>query len=104
MITFIQTTSESKAELEKLLNYLVENNKIACGHTEVAVSSVYVWENKVNHADEYLVKLKTTAARRDEVVDYIKANHSYELPEISWWEVNTTPEYEAWVEEQTAAS
>lgn len=102
MITVIQTTSESRQELEKLVDYLVENNKIACGHIEVAVSSVYVWENEVKHSDEYLIKMKTTADRLDEVVDYIKTNHSYELPEISWWEVNTTPEYEKWVKEQTS--
>lgn len=64
--------------------------------------TVYVWEGEVKHSDEYLIKMKTTAARLDEVVDYIKVNHSYDLPEISWWTVNATPEYEKWVEDQTS--
>ena len=102
MITVIQTTSESKQELEKLIDYLVEHNKIACGHIEAAVSSVYVWKGEVNHSDEYLVKMKTTLERRDEVVDYIKENHSYELPEVTWWEVDATPEYAKWVAGQTS--
>ena len=102
MITVIQTTSESKQELEKLIDYLVDNNKIACGHIEAAVSSVYVWKGEFNHSDEYLVKMKTTLERRDEVVAYIKEHHSYELPEITWWEVDATPEYANWVADQTA--
>jgi len=102
VITVIQTTSESKQELQKIVDYLVENNKIACGHIEVAVNSVYIWEDEVRHSDEYLIKMKTTAVRLDEVVDYIKANHGYKLPEISWWAVSVTPEYEKWVEDQTS--
>ncbi len=101
MITVIQTTSDARQELELMLDHLVEANKAACGHVEEAISSVYVWENEVKHSDEYTLKLKTTAQRRGEVVDYIKSKHSYDLPEISWWEVNTTPEYEKWVEQET---
>lgn len=101
MITIIQTTSQSKQELEKFVDYLVEHNQVACGHIEAAVSSVYVWEGEVKHSDEYLVKMKTTTDKRDGAIDYIKTHHSYELPEIIWWEVNATPEYEAWVKSET---
>ena len=103
MITVIQTTSDKKQELEKMLDYLVENNKVACGHVELAISSVYVWENKMQHSDEFTVKFKTTSERVDEVIVYIKDHHSYELPEITWWEVNASDEYEKWVEEQVKA-
>lgn len=102
MITVVQTTSSDRQELEKLVDHLVENNMIACGHIEAAISSVYVWDDKVQHSDEYLVKMKTTSGRRTEVIDYIASHHSYELPEITWWEVNTTPEYEKWVENETS--
>lgn len=102
MITVIQTTSDTKHELEILLDHLVEANKVACGHVEEAISSVYNWDNEVKHSDEYVLRLKTTADRRDEVVAYITEKHSYELAEILWWEVNTTAEYQKWVEEETA--
>ena len=102
MITILQTTSSDKKELEKMLDHLVETNKAACGHVEEAISSVYVWKGEVNHSDEYTVKIKTTTKRRDEIIKYIQTNHSYELPEITWWEVNAIPEYEEWVENQTS--
>ena len=102
MITIIQTTSDTKEELESIADYLVNSNKIACAHIEAALSSVYVWEDEVRHSDEYTMKLKTTAERCPEVVDYIKAHHHYDLPQITWWEVAATAEYQAWVEGQTA--
>lgn len=102
MITIIQTTSDTRQELELLLDALVEENKVACGHVEEAISSVYNWENEVKHSDEFTLRMKTTEARRDQVVDYIAAKHSYELPEITWWEANTTTAYQKWVEEETA--
>lgn len=103
MITVIQTTSSDKQELEAMLDHLVKANKVACGHVELAISSVYTWEDEVKHSDEFTVKCKTTAQRCQEVVNYIKANHSYDLPEITWWEVSTTPEYQKWVEEEISA-
>lgn len=102
MITIVQTTSSDRQELEKLLDHLVEAHVAACGHIEEAISSVYHWDDEVKHSDEYTVKLKTTDKHRDEIVQYIRDKHSYDLPEITWWEVNTTPEYQKWVEEETA--
>ena len=98
MITIIQTTSSDKQELESLLDYLVKNNKAACGHVELAIASVYRWEGEVKHANEFTLRVKTTATCCAEVVEYLTSNHSYDLPEVTWWEVNTTPDYQKWVE------
>ena len=53
----------------------------ACARVH-AVDSVYRWKGQLETATEFVVELKTTAARREVVEGVIRELHNYELPEV----------------------
>ena len=46
------------------------------------MTSVYFWEGKVQTEPEHLLLIKTLEEKFDELSEFIKRNHSYEVPEI----------------------
>ena len=65
--------------------------------------STYRWHGQIERAAETLLLIKTTAARYGEVEAAIRANSTYELPEVVAVPVaKGLPEYLAWVGAQTA--
>lgn len=101
MITLIQTTSDSRAELDTLAENLVLARLVACGQVEGPITSHYVWEEEVKNSEEFKLTLKTTSEHVAAIETYIKENHSYDLPEIISFEATASLEYENWVKEET---
>ncbi|HZR32618.1 MAG TPA: divalent-cation tolerance protein CutA [Terriglobales bacterium] len=76
----VLSTAGSQAEAEKIAQALVERGIAACVNV-VPVHSVYRWQGKVESAAEFLLIIKTTAARYAQVETAIRELHSYDLPE-----------------------
>ncbi|PYV55224.1 MAG: hypothetical protein DMG91_12675 [Acidobacteria bacterium] len=53
------TMTGSKDEAVKLANTLVERRLAACVNVVPHVQSVYRWNDKVEHAEEFLLLIKT---------------------------------------------
>src|SRR5215216_2035748 len=102
MITIMQTTSDTREELDELGQALVEQHLIACSQVEGPISSTNVWDGEVQSTEEYRITLKTTAACVADVETHIKEHHSYDLPEIISYEVTASTEYQKWVESETS--
>jgi uncharacterized protein involved in tolerance to divalent cations len=47
---------------------------------------------------EWRVHIKTSRAKKDELVEAILNGHPYETPQIAAWETETTTDYAGWVE------
>ena len=77
----VLTTTGSQDEARKIARHMVENTLAACVNILPQVESIYRWQGKVESAAEWLLLIKTTAARVPEVRDAIHALHSYDLPE-----------------------
>jgi periplasmic divalent cation tolerance protein len=77
----VLTTAGSRDEARKIARHLVESQLAACVNILPQVESIYRWQGKVESASEWLLLIKTTAARFPEVRDAIRALHSYDLPE-----------------------
>ncbi len=65
-----------------LVKRAVKSRLAACGRVIGPVSSFYWWKESLQSADEYLMEFKTLAAKADELVEFLKSNHTYENPEI----------------------
>ncbi|NHZ84421.1 MAG: divalent cation tolerance protein CutA [Planctomycetia bacterium] len=78
----IISTVPSAEEGERHSSNLVEKRLAACVNILPKITSVYLWKNKINKDDEFLLIIKTAEHLEQEVYDYIRANHSYEVPEI----------------------
>ncbi len=81
---------------------VVEEKLAACVNITPAVTSVYVWEGKLEEDTEAMMFIKTTAAKVNSLAARIKALHPYDVPEIITLNINTdegNPDYLKWVGE-----
>lgn len=98
----VTTTTDSRTAAEELARGAVEARVAACAQIVGPISSVYWWEGKVDSAEEWLVLLKTTAASYPALEAYIKAHHSYDVPEIVAAPITAgNPAYLDWVRAET---
>ncbi len=94
----LQTTVGSEADAQKLAEHAVQANLAACVHIE-PIASVYRWQGQVQHDREWRLSFKTTSARRDALVQALRAIHPYELPAFYSLDATpATPEWAQWVQ------
>jgi periplasmic divalent cation tolerance protein len=77
----VVTTTDSAEAAERLAKGIVEARLGACAQI-VPVRSVYRWEDALHVDAEWQCVVKTTTARVQELTAYIKANHTYDVPEV----------------------
>ncbi len=101
----VLTTAGSVEEANKIADALVQRRLAACVNVVGPIASVYRWKQKVEHAQEWLLLIKTTAGMVDAVGDAIQELHSYEVPECVALPVEGGSEaYLEWVGENVAIS
>ncbi len=101
----VLTTAGSGEEANKIAESLVQRRLAACVNVVGPIASVYRWKEKVEHAQEWLLVIKTTAGVADTVGDVIKELHSYELPECVVLPIDGGSEaYLEWVGENVSIS
>lgn len=61
---------------------LVKERLAACGTIIPKAHSIYLWEGKIEEADEVVVLLKTSSSCLDRCMKRLKELHPYEVPEI----------------------
>ncbi len=76
------TTTPNTEEAETLARKIVESRLAACVQVLPEMKSFYFWENEIQSEPEHLLLIKTLEANFDELESFIKANHSYDVPEI----------------------
>jgi len=80
-LTMILTTTETDAEARALAAGLLEARLAACVQCE-AIRSLYVWDGAVQDDGEVRLLIKTPTARRDAALDWLRANHPYDVPQL----------------------
>lgn len=77
----VLTTAGTRAEAERLADGLVTARLAACAQL-LEIRSVYRWRGDLHREPETLLLLKTRTALYPRVEAWIRAHHSYEVPEI----------------------
>ena len=78
----ILTTTPNIAEAEALAEAIITARLAACVQILPQMTSIYVWQGKVQKEPEHLLLIKTLPEKWEELRDFITANHCYEVPEI----------------------
>jgi periplasmic divalent cation tolerance protein len=95
----VLSTAGSEEEARKIARHLVEEQLTACVNIVPQIESIYRWEGKVESSREWLLIVKTTAAKFPAVRDALKRQHSYELPEcVAVGIEDGSAEYLEWIE------
>jgi periplasmic divalent cation tolerance protein len=80
-VSIITTTFPDEAQALETARALVEARLAACVHVS-PVKSVYRWEGALHEEAEYLLSVKTAAARVPEAAALIRNRHPYDVPEL----------------------
>ncbi|MCC6329407.1 MAG: divalent-cation tolerance protein CutA [Acidobacteria bacterium] len=98
MIVVLITTPD-RALASTLASGLVEQRLAACVQILPQMTSVYYWEGEVQRDEEHLLLIKTREDKFTEIEDFIKQNHTYDVPEIvSLRPVRVSDDYRNWLE------
>ena len=71
-----------KDETEKLARTLVESKKCACVNVIKGVTSFYHWKGAIQEDSENILIMKTEFKHKKSLLEVLKKNHSYEVPEF----------------------
>lgn len=98
----VLTTTDSAEAAATLARAIVEARLAACVQVGGPVRSVYRWDGGIQDDREWQLWIKTAYDRVDELTGFIRANHSYDVPEVLALPVlGGNPDYLAWVTEET---
>ena len=75
------TTTSNKEEADSLTKKILDNKLAACVSV-CEIESSYFWDGKIESSLEYKLEIKTREDKIDRLKEFIKKNHSYEVPEI----------------------
>ena len=78
----VTTTLPDQAAAERLSETVVADRLAACAQVLGPVSSTYLWNGSVEHAQEWYCHMKTTERRLPDLETRIRELHPYEVPEI----------------------
>ncbi|GBD31355.1 Divalent-cation tolerance protein CutA [bacterium HR33] len=99
------TTLGSLEEARALVRRLVDSRVVACGTVLAGAVSIYRWEGKVTESSEAVVLLKTQRERWEDLLEAVKRDHPYEVPELLQIPVQAgLDRYLEWVRAETATT
>jgi periplasmic divalent cation tolerance protein len=78
----VLTTVDSEDLAVSMASDLVNSRLAACVNIVSPVRSVYRWKDTVCDDREMILMIKTVAHLFNEVRDYVREHHTYELPEL----------------------
>jgi periplasmic divalent cation tolerance protein len=97
----VLTTVATAQQADTLARRIVEAGLGACVQIE-AIRSVYRWQGALCDEPEQRLSIKTRRARFEALERFIRANHSYETPEIVQIPITAgSSAYLQWVDEGT---
>jgi periplasmic divalent cation tolerance protein len=99
----VLSTAGAADEAKRIADALVERKQAACVNIVPGVESIFSWEGKVEHAQEWLLVIKTSATAFNRVEATIKELHSYSVPECVAIEIkHGSKNYLNWIAESVA--
>jgi periplasmic divalent cation tolerance protein len=92
------TAAPSREEANTIASELVSRRLAACVNILGPVSSVYNWQGDMEHSEEFLLLIKSTEANAIPIQDAIRELHSYQVPELICFTVESGLEtYLDWI-------
>ena len=98
-LSLIKTTLPNiwrEFEVTSFAQILIEAGAACIHHHKV--TSTYKWEGEIQSETEWSLQIKVSQSSKQAVVDLIKENHPYDVPQVLIYDLNSDQEYFDWVE------
>ncbi len=93
-------TTDSHDSAKMLARSLVEKKLVACVNIVPNMTSVYSWQGQIHEDQEWLMLIKSTAERLNDIKNAISAIHPYDSPELISINIEDgLPDYLKWVQD-----
>ncbi len=98
----VLVTTPNREVAERIARRLVEARLAACINIVDGIKSTYWWKGKIEEDNEVLMIIKTRLDLFNELVEEVKKNHVYEVPEVIALPIIIGyRDYIDWLEEET---
>lgn len=100
-------TAPDAAVADALAEAIVTQRLAACVNILPGVSSVYMWEGKLERSTEQLLMVKTRASAAGALRELLRARHPYDVPELIFTPLREdlgNADYLQWVRDNTRGS
>ena len=98
----VLVTTPNREVAEKIARKLVETRLAACINIVDGIKSMYWWKGRIEEDNEVLMIIKTRLDIFNDLVEEVKRNHVYEVPEVIALPVIIGyRDYINWLEEET---
>ncbi len=95
-------TCPDRESADRIANHLVRNGLAACVNISSPITSVYRWQGDIETSEEYMLFIKTTNSRYEELEQAILSTHPYELPAVVTVPIeNGLQNYLGWIDQCT---
>ncbi len=78
----VLSTVSAAGDAERIAEALVEQGHAACVNVVPGVTSFYRWKGEMTREGEWLLVMKTTAARFEALREALVEMHPYDVPEV----------------------
>jgi len=100
--TLTLVTCKDGVQARRIATALVRERLAACVNVVRGVTSIYVWEGKLEKGREVLLLIKSRSGLSKKLAARVKRLHSYSVPEVVTIPIATgNPAYLRWVREST---
>jgi periplasmic divalent cation tolerance protein len=101
----IITTTPKQDDAKKLADLAIERNMAACVQIQAECISTYRWQGQIETTAEYPVHFKTNEANKQALMNLLKQNHPYDVPEIICIKLDAVEtDYAVWLNEQLSGN
>ena len=95
----ILITAADTGEAQRISGVLLEEKKAACVNVISGVNSLFWWDGKLDSAQESLLVVKTKTSLLPEIINLVKREHGYDVPEIIALPIiGGNPDYLEWID------
>lgn len=78
----VMVTVPNREEAERITKRLLSKKLVACVNEIKGLNSTFLWKGAVDEAEELLLIMKTRSVLLERLEVEVRAEHSYEVPEI----------------------
>ncbi len=94
--SMVLTTEKDDKKAKYLAEFILKKKYAACV-TFYKTNSIYWWNRELEESNEVKIFIKTSKDKLNILLAAIKEIHSYQTPEIIYWDASVSQDYGNWI-------